>query len=261
MNELGALLRDVRRQSGDPVEVVILAVAVRYCIVPVVGDGSFGEVSELRFGAGVGLKAGRRTFGNAKTTCRCGTGRITSSRTNSAQSVARLDRRKRPELFLDLAAKFPHVRFVAAGISRDPGWEASLRKRYGGFPNLDMPGFVDQFRSGLHTEILGKSWIMVNTAAREGLPNSFLEAAAHRCAILSGVDPDGFASRFGYHAAADDFTEGLARLLEGNRWRERSEKGHEYVRETFEIGRAIDLHLAAYGRALGDRGVPRPRGT
>lgn len=44
MNELGALLRDVRRQSGDPVAVVILAVAVRYCIVPVVGDGTFGEV-------------------------------------------------------------------------------------------------------------------------------------------------------------------------------------------------------------------------
>ena len=60
MNELGALLRDVRRQSGDPVEVVILAVAVRYCIVPMVGNGTFGEVSELRFGAGVGLKAGGR---------------------------------------------------------------------------------------------------------------------------------------------------------------------------------------------------------
>jgi len=60
MNELGALLRDVRRPSGDPVEVVILAVSVRYRIVPVVGDGTFGEVSELRFGAGVGLKAGCR---------------------------------------------------------------------------------------------------------------------------------------------------------------------------------------------------------
>ena len=59
MNELGALLRDVRRQSGDPVEVVILAVAVRYCIVPVVGDGTFGEVSELRFGAGVEVVASR----------------------------------------------------------------------------------------------------------------------------------------------------------------------------------------------------------
>ena len=34
--------------------------AVRYCIVPLVGDGTYGEVSELRFGAGVGLKAGGR---------------------------------------------------------------------------------------------------------------------------------------------------------------------------------------------------------
>ena len=34
--------------------------SVRYRIVPVVGDGTFGEVSELRFGAGVGLKAGCR---------------------------------------------------------------------------------------------------------------------------------------------------------------------------------------------------------
>jgi hypothetical protein len=46
MKELGALLRDVRRQSGDPVEVVIFAVTVRYRIVPVVGDGTFGEASD-----------------------------------------------------------------------------------------------------------------------------------------------------------------------------------------------------------------------
>jgi len=37
MNESGALLRDVRRPSGDPVEVVNLAVTVRYGIVPVFG--------------------------------------------------------------------------------------------------------------------------------------------------------------------------------------------------------------------------------
>jgi hypothetical protein len=46
--------------TAGQVEVVILAVAVRYCIVPVVGDGTFGEVSELRLSAGVGLKAGGR---------------------------------------------------------------------------------------------------------------------------------------------------------------------------------------------------------
>jgi len=46
---------------------------------------------------------------------------VTKAETPTVCYVARLDRRKRPELFLDLAAKFPHVRFVAAGISRDSG--------------------------------------------------------------------------------------------------------------------------------------------
>lgn len=35
-------------------------------------------------------KAGRRTLGSAKTKCRCGTGRITRSRTNSTHRAARL---------------------------------------------------------------------------------------------------------------------------------------------------------------------------
>jgi glycosyltransferase involved in cell wall biosynthesis len=163
--------------------------------------------------------------------------------------VARLDRRKRPTLFLDLAKAFPDIRFIAMGRSRDGRWEAELRSRYAGVPNLEMTGFVDQFRSDLHSEILGKSWVMVNTATREALPNAFLEAAAHRCAILSYVDPDGFASGFGYHAGEDDFAKGLAWLLEGGRWRALGEEGHAHVVETFELGRAVDAHEAVY-RAL-----------
>jgi glycosyltransferase involved in cell wall biosynthesis len=127
--------------------------------------------------------------------------------------VARLDRRKRPTLFLDLARRYPHVRFIAMGKSRDKKWDSYLRSEYSGLPNLEMTGFVDQFQSDLHSKILEESWIMVNTATREALPNSFLEAAAHRCAILSLVDPDGFASRFGYHAKDEDFSKGLEFLL------------------------------------------------
>ncbi len=167
--------------------------------------------------------------------------------------LARLDRRKRPTLFLELAKGFPEVTFIAMGKSRDTRYEAELRAWYGHLPNLKMVGFVDPFDSGLHGTLLGRSWILVNTSAREGLPLSFLEAAAHRCAILSAENPDGFASRFGYHAKEDDFAAGLAYLLEDGRWRARGEKGYEYVRETFETGRAIDLHLAAYERALGNR--------
>jgi glycosyltransferase involved in cell wall biosynthesis len=164
--------------------------------------------------------------------------------------LARWDRRKRPEIFFELARKFPYVKFVAIGKAQDRQWDNYLRKTYSNLPNLDMVGFVDQFSSPLHSQILGKSWIMVNTSAREGLPNSFIEALAHRCAILSAVDPDSFASQFGYHAKDDDFSVGLDFLLENQRWREQGERGYQYVKETFEVDWAIDQHIAVYKQIL-----------
>jgi glycosyltransferase involved in cell wall biosynthesis len=165
--------------------------------------------------------------------------------------LARWDRRKRPEMFLDLAGKYPEVRFVAFGASRDPAYDQHLRTRYAGLPNLEMPGYVDQFSSALVANTLSASWILVNTAVREGLPNAFLEAAAHGCAILSSADPDGFASRFGARVVRDDFAAGLHHLLTEDRWRERGALGRAHVRATFESELAMDRHLRHYRELTG----------
>lgn len=171
--------------------------------------------------------------------------------------VARLDRRKRPRLFLDLAARFPEVQFVAMGQSRDRSWDQQLRREYRDVPNLELTGFVDQFDGDQHSRILEQSWIMVNTATREALPNAFLEAAAHKCAILSVVDPDGFASNFGHHARDGDLAGGLRALLAGDRWRARGERGYAHMRDVFEMNRAMDRHVAIYERLRrAERGVP-----
>jgi glycosyltransferase involved in cell wall biosynthesis len=164
--------------------------------------------------------------------------------------LARWDRRKRPQLFFELAKKFPYVKFIAIGKAQDRKWDSYLRKTYSNLSNLEITGFIDQFSSSQLSHILGKSWVLVNTSAREGLPNSFIEATAHRCAILSSIDPDGFASQFGYHAKDDDFVDGLEFLLENQRWKERGERGYEYVKETFEMGRAIEKHIAIYQEVL-----------
>ena len=169
--------------------------------------------------------------------------------------LARWDRRKRPELFLDLARKFPHVRFVAFGTSRDPRYERQLRSRYAGLPNLEMPGYVDQFGSGLVANTLSASWVLVNTSIREGLPNAFLEAAAHGCAILSSADPDGFATRFGARVVGDDFVAGLKYLLTDNRWRECGALGREYVQTTYELELAMERHLRHYRELTGAQPV------
>jgi glycosyltransferase involved in cell wall biosynthesis len=94
------------------------------------------------------------------------------------------------------------------------------------------------------------------------MPNAFLEAAAHECAILAGLDPDGFASEFGYHVkpgggskypTADDFAAGLRWLLEGDRWRALGQRGREHVASTFETEVAMRLHIEMYQDHLARR--------
>jgi glycosyltransferase involved in cell wall biosynthesis len=164
--------------------------------------------------------------------------------------VARWDRRKRPELFFELARARPDVRFIAVGKGQDAEYDAELRRRYGGLPNLEMPGFIDQFSGTALSDLLGESWILANTAEREGLPTSFLEAFAHGCAILSRVNPDDLVRRFGEVVAADAFAEGLERLLANDTWRARGEGGRRYVHEHYELGNVVDRHLAVYREAL-----------
>ena len=86
----------------------------------------------------------------------------------------------------------------------------------------------------------------------EGLPTSILEAMGHRCALLSRVNPDGVAARFGYHAKDDDFSTGLAKLLEEDAWRDKGEAGYRYVRGRFELGNVINEHLQAYRAIMED---------
>jgi glycosyltransferase involved in cell wall biosynthesis len=164
--------------------------------------------------------------------------------------VGRLDRRKRPQLFCELARRFPDVTFLAAGRSRDPAWEQELRGRYGAIPNLQLMGFVDQFESAKLYALLSKSWILVNTSVREGLPTSFIEALANKCALLSSVDPGGVTRRFGEFVANDDFATGLATLLKNDAWRAKGEAGWLYVKQTFEMQSVLDRHMSVYERTL-----------
>lgn len=165
--------------------------------------------------------------------------------------VSRWEKRKKPEFFFELARAFPHVDFIAVGGAQDRERDSQLRAVAAGIPNLALTGLIDQFRSNELHEVLSKSWVLVNTSPREGLPNAFLEAAAHRCAILSFADPDRFASRFGCHASEGALGSGLEFLLSGNRWRALGEEGCGHVKRVFAVERAVDAHIALYERLLG----------
>jgi len=94
-----------------------------------------------------------------------------------------------------------------------------------------MTGFIDQFISNRVAEIPAQNWFMVNTASREGLPNTFIEALASRCAILSSVNTDGLASRLGFNPTKDNFAKGLEHLLKDDRWRKPGVAGYEWSRK------------------------------
>ena len=160
--------------------------------------------------------------------------------------VGRWDKRKRPEVFFGLASRFPHVQFIAVGKSHDGRRDDELRERYSHLPNLTMAGWIDQFRSEAMRDILKASWILINTSAREGLPTAILEGMACGCAILSGVNPDGVARRFGVHVTDNDYAAGLQSLLENEQWARKGEAARAYVLAHYEAGHSIDRHLELY---------------
>jgi glycosyltransferase involved in cell wall biosynthesis len=175
--------------------------------------------------------------------------RMMKSPTPMVCFLARWDPQKRVEVFLDLARVFPGVDFVAMGQGHDPARDAETRRAYGGFPNLRLTGFVDEEEK---SRVLEESWALVNTSVREALPVSFLEALAHETPIISGEDPDGITSSYGYRVTGDDYASTLRQLLGSEVWREKGRRGRELVEGTYEVGRVVEMHLDAYRRVLGE---------
>ena len=155
------------------------------------------------------------------------------------------------ERFFELAARFPDLKFIAVGEAHDKQDDSYLRQKYGHLPNLEMGGYVPRFGEQTVSDYYEKAWILVNTSAREGLPYTFMEAAAYGVALLSALDPEKFASRFGYFCENDDFEDGLRYLLKDNAWRRLGERGARFIAETWNERNCVDQHLGVYRELLG----------
>lgn len=165
--------------------------------------------------------------------------------------VGRWDERKRPELFFDMAKKFPDIDFIAVGACLNtPARDRALREMSAGVPNLTAPGWLD---AKARADVFERAWILVNTSTRECLPVTYLEAGAHRCAVLSHGNADDFARQYGYWARKGDladFTEGLGWLLHDQRWQIAGEKAYAHVRSSHGYDAVVDVHMRTYERLL-----------
>ncbi|MFK7906816.1 MAG: glycosyltransferase family 4 protein [Chitinophagales bacterium] len=164
--------------------------------------------------------------------------------------VGRMAKRKYPEHFIELAGHFPNVKFQLLGRTEETRRWQYLNDLAAQYANVEMLGYKDKFRDTDFFDYFDKAWILVNTSSREGLPLTFIEAAARGCAIVSASNPDNFASEFGAWAKDRKFVEGIRYLLEGDKWRKKGRLAHQYVYEQYKKEVAIEAHLNVYNQLL-----------
>jgi glycosyltransferase involved in cell wall biosynthesis len=161
--------------------------------------------------------------------------------------LARWDPQKRVEIFFKMAKLHPEINFIAMGHSHSPSNDRELRKRYGNIPNLSLTGFVSEEEK---SEILGKSWALINTSIREALPVSFLEALAHETPIISGENPDNLTRRYGYHVIDDYYSSGLREMLTSDDWSEKGKQGRRLIERVYSVDKVVDRHIEIYESLL-----------
>ena len=102
--------------------------------------------------------------------------------------TARCERWKGPECFLDLAARFPDLKFVmVCPPAADRAYFEAVRGKARGQANLRFIEFVPFERMAAYFR---SALLFVNTSASEGYPNTFVQACQGGAPIVSlRVDP------------------------------------------------------------------------
>lgn len=166
--------------------------------------------------------------------------------------VGSLAKRKRPELFVELARALPQQNFVlVGGPGEDPGYDDEMKKHASDLQNLEWRGFVSPSEI---EEVYRGAHLLVGTSRLEGLPNTYLQAWSHGVPVITvSVDPDGAIAEKGLGEVVGE--EGnLALAVE--KWirdarlcREAGARGREHVRARHDIENVAPRAVELFERA------------
>ena len=159
--------------------------------------------------------------------------------------VGRIHPLKQPEMFLDLAERFPNERFVMIAMA-DPTHEdlwVNVQRRAARLANVTSYERIPWEAIDSH---FNRSRLFLNTSTHEGFPNTFVQAAMHGIPILSWtVDPDGVLSREGIGMCADGSFERLATLVRQgcaspSQLAEMGRRAEAYARREHDLNRSTE---------------------
>ncbi|NOT25049.1 MAG: glycosyltransferase family 4 protein, partial [Acidobacteria bacterium] len=156
------------------------------------------------------------------------------------------------------AKHFPSVEFLFLGQAYHGDHEVVWHPR--DLPsNVRLMGHVDGEEK---TRILSSAWALINTSIHEGLAVSFLEALTCETPLLSCIDTEEVASRFGIYVGSftgtgmdsvPAFVKGLRELIDApDRRRRLGKDGRDWVAKTHNRERFLDAFhdLCVSARAL-----------
>lgn len=168
--------------------------------------------------------------------------------------LARWDQQKRPDIALRAAKEIPEIDFyfigAASGVPVLENKQRSLMKAYEKYKHIHITNFISEEDK---QDILGKSWILLNTSAREGLPVSFLEAGAKGCAIVSSVNPDNYPSKFGSFVENGEFPAVIRKMVKGEECFELGKKAHKHMLNFHQTSIVMRQNINAMKRVLNER--------
>ena len=161
--------------------------------------------------------------------------------------LGRLEAQKRCWLFCEIAKRMPEYEFYVLGkFCRYKEDNERMLKQYmdGNIPNLHFVGHVD---GKLKEQFLKESRILLNTAIWEGIPISWLEALQYGTVLVSNLERENLAGRFGTCVGdilgdgfdqIDKFIPAIKKLMENDAlYTEKALSAINYIRETHNINR------------------------
>jgi len=155
---------------------------------------------------------------------------------------------KRPEMYLDIAAKIQDAKFIMIGGFHDKAIEEKIRGAAKQISNINIVGHVPYHKIFYY---YNNACLLVNTSESEGFPNAFIEAWMHYLPVVSvGVNPDDVITKYdiGFHCKdAGEAAQRIKELLADKDLRVRMGCcGRKYVEEHHDIRKQVHTYISHF---------------